>query len=379
MSNSSDVKVSFVVTIFNIEDYVGACLSALLGQTLPEIEVVCIDDKSTDRSLTIIREWAKKDARVRVIENARNMKQAASRNIGIDHCKGEYVAFVDGDDWVDPNYAEELYSQSQAYDAQVLQSKITHYHEATKLRWQHPKFDRNDGCHVIEGTCQRYSVYDGSPSLHAYINLFIRRSFLLQNQLYFDSKHREDTLFTFRIALQNVQLLICLDTSYYYRRRPSSGMSSDISRERALGTITTISTMQKYFEKNPGESACREALYRRSEQLVTSLISNIQSSHVGYQAKCNLYAATLGKIGDGSITDEALKRCLAVALLKGCSGTINRRKLFDLLLNNEILTSNTSDEFAELASEYMSPVASRMILWTNNMRRKMRVIVRRFF
>lgn len=379
MSNSNEIRVSFIVAAFNVEDYIGACLSALLGQTLTEIEVVCIDDKSTDGSLTIIREWEKKDARVKVIANTRNLKQGASRNIGIDHCKGEYVAFVDGDDWVDPNYAEELYTQSQVYAAQVLQSKITHYHEATKLRWQHPKFDQNDGCYEIEDTCQRYSVHDGAPSLHAYINLFVRRSFLLQNQLYFDSKHREDTLFTYRIALQSVPLLICLDTSYYYRRRPSSGMSSNISQERVSGTIETIRSMTQYLANIPDQGACREALYRRSEQLVSSLISNIQSSRIEYRAKCNLYAATLGKIGDGEITDDALRKRLAITLLKECSGTINRKKLLDLLTNNEVLPTDTADEFTELANEYMSTAASRIILWKNNMRRKVRVIVRRFF
>ena len=99
--------VSVIVPTFNIERYIKKCLDSLLSQTLKEIEIICIDDGSTDTSGQILDEYATKDSRIKVIHRI-NGGLSAARNTGLSIAQGQYIGFVDGDDWVNPQMFQEL-------------------------------------------------------------------------------------------------------------------------------------------------------------------------------------------------------------------------------------------------------------------------------
>ncbi|MBQ6249941.1 MAG: glycosyltransferase [Oscillospiraceae bacterium] len=101
-------KVSFIVPVYNVERYLDECLASLCGQTLRDIEIICVDDKSTDGSLSILRGWAEKDPRVKVIAQEENTHQGGARNAGLDIARGKYVWFVDSDDYIDTDAAAVL-------------------------------------------------------------------------------------------------------------------------------------------------------------------------------------------------------------------------------------------------------------------------------
>lgn len=103
-----NIKVSVVIPVYNTEKYVGECLDSLLAQTMPEWEAICVDDGSTDGSLSVEREYAAKDSRVKVIELEQNAGQALARNVGLAAAQGDYVYFLDSDDMVAPEGLEEL-------------------------------------------------------------------------------------------------------------------------------------------------------------------------------------------------------------------------------------------------------------------------------
>ncbi|HOJ63253.1 MAG TPA: glycosyltransferase [Spirochaetota bacterium] len=104
-----DIKVSIIVPVYNVENYIRRCLESLINQTLREIEIILIDDCSTDNSGKICDEYAKIDPRIDVIHNEKNIKQGLSRNKGIEIARGEYIGFVDSDDYVDLDFYEKLY------------------------------------------------------------------------------------------------------------------------------------------------------------------------------------------------------------------------------------------------------------------------------
>lgn len=104
------IKVSILVAVYNGEQYLRQCLDSLLGQTLRDIQVVCIDDCSTDGSLALLREYAAKDRRIDVLSLDENHGQAYARNIGLTVVKGEYVTFLDCDDW----YSSDALSEAVA-------------------------------------------------------------------------------------------------------------------------------------------------------------------------------------------------------------------------------------------------------------------------
>ena len=105
----SQPKVSIVVPVYNTEAYLSACVESLLHQTHSDLELLFVDDGSTDGSAAILDAYAKRDPRVRVIHQ-NNAGVSAARNAGIDAASGEYIGFVDSDDTVEPNYVETLLS-----------------------------------------------------------------------------------------------------------------------------------------------------------------------------------------------------------------------------------------------------------------------------
>lgn len=112
------MKISVIIPVFNAEIYLKRCLDSVLNQTLRDIEVICIDDCSTDSSFEILQDFAKMDARLTILRNVKNIGQGLTRNKGIDLAKGEYIAFVDCDDWIEADMYQTLYEKSdyEMYD-----------------------------------------------------------------------------------------------------------------------------------------------------------------------------------------------------------------------------------------------------------------------
>ena len=94
-------KISIIVPVYNVESVLGRCLDSLIGQTLRQIEIICVDDGSTDRSPEILARYAEREPRMRFIRQT-NQRQGAARNRGFELATGEYVLYIDSDDWVDP-------------------------------------------------------------------------------------------------------------------------------------------------------------------------------------------------------------------------------------------------------------------------------------
>ncbi|MGM0874227.1 MAG: glycosyltransferase family 2 protein [Bacillota bacterium] len=100
-------KISIIVPIYNVENYLGRCLDSLLNQEFRDIEVIAINDGSTDASGEILQEYAQKDIRIVIIDKQNNGVSSA-RNDGINHAKGEYIGFVDPDDWINPHMYKDM-------------------------------------------------------------------------------------------------------------------------------------------------------------------------------------------------------------------------------------------------------------------------------
>lgn len=111
--------VSVLIPVYNVEDYLERCLDSVLNQTLTQIEVICVNDGSTDRSPEILKEYQENDSRI-VIVNKQNGGLPSARNAGIEKARGEYVGFVDSDDYVQPNMFEKLYKTAKAEKSDVV-------------------------------------------------------------------------------------------------------------------------------------------------------------------------------------------------------------------------------------------------------------------
>ena len=119
MERTKDVPgISLVVPVYNVQEYLPECLDSLLGQSFAAIEIILVDDGSTDASAEICDRYAARDGRIRVVHQ-QNAGVSKARNVGIRLARGKYLGFVDGDDWVDRDYCKRLYETLIDYRADI--------------------------------------------------------------------------------------------------------------------------------------------------------------------------------------------------------------------------------------------------------------------
>lgn len=125
------IKVSVIIPVYNAEKYLRQCLDSVLSQSLKEIEVICVDDGSADKSRDILGEYAKKDSRISTVYNETNMHAGVCRNIGIEKASGDYLFFMDADDTMLPGGLENVYLDARATGADVVRCRAIDRDEKT--------------------------------------------------------------------------------------------------------------------------------------------------------------------------------------------------------------------------------------------------------
>jgi len=233
------IKVSIIIPVYNTEAYIEKNLNCLRNQTLKDIEIIIVNDGSTDKSMEIVNQLAKEDSRIKII-NQKNLKQGAARNNGIKIASGEYIGFVDSDDWIDLDYYEKLYNTAKKYNAEIaLATNVRIGNGQTKKRIHITKEEyiidlqkKMDICHLWK---------DGCPT-----NKLYKTSFLKQNNLSFpEGVCCEDKIFTTKSVYYANGIATVPNLYYYYFRNPNS----------------TVNKSKKKKVKNPDkENARREVL-----------------------------------------------------------------------------------------------------------------------
>lgn len=145
--NELKPTISIIIPVYNVEKYLRQCLESLINQTYKEIEIICVNDESPDNSLEILNEYAKSDERI-VIVNKKNEGVSAARNAGLKVAKGEYIMFVDSDDWVDLQMCEMMYEAAKKENADsVMCSYVKEFLENSVINHIFPKnivFNKNE-------------------------------------------------------------------------------------------------------------------------------------------------------------------------------------------------------------------------------------------
>lgn len=122
----NEIKVSVILPVYNVKKYLHQCMDSILGQTLKEIEIICVDDGSTDGSTEILKEYEKKDSRVRAFYRE-NRGAGAARNYGMAQAKGKYFSFLDSDDFFEPDMLELAYEKAEEYETDIVLFRADEY------------------------------------------------------------------------------------------------------------------------------------------------------------------------------------------------------------------------------------------------------------
>lgn len=116
--------VSIIITAYNVDEYLQQTIESCMNQTFKDIEIILVEDCSTDSTKKIITDLMKKDNRIRLVQNEKNCGAGQSRRNGLDNAKGEYFLLLDGDDWIEPDFIEDLYYTAKDTDADIVSGGI---------------------------------------------------------------------------------------------------------------------------------------------------------------------------------------------------------------------------------------------------------------
>jgi len=253
-------KISFIIPVYNVEKYLKQCLDSIINQTLRDIEIICVNDGSTDESLNILKDYKEKDSRI-IIINQNNAGQGKARNEGLDVATGEYILFVDSDDWIELNAAEELYKNINEKDLDVLIFQVINYDDEknnfyeTKYynnAWFPTKFDNKI---FNYDNIKEYMFY---MACTPYSKIY-KRSFIEKYKIRFPiGLLFEDYPFHCEVMLTSKKSAIVRD-HYYLRRRREGSVMADAD-EKFYDTVKISNIVTQIFK--------RHNLYQENIELV---------------------------------------------------------------------------------------------------------------
>lgn len=252
---NSGVKVSIVVPIYNVEKYLRQCLDSIAKQTLKEIEVICVNDGSTDSSPEIIKEYVERDPRFKCIDKP-NTGYGNSMNRGFDMACGEYIGIVESDDYADPDMFEKLYRRAHEYHLDAVKSGYYLYYSKPK--------EKNVKQVIVSGSlagktiCPRedfkakqemVDFYNIKPTIWSAI---YRREFIRENNIRFNETpgaSYQDASFNFKVwACANKAQLVA-DAYLHYRQDNEN--SSVNSKGKVFCVCDEYEEMKRFLEAHP--------------------------------------------------------------------------------------------------------------------------------
>ena len=225
-------KITIIVPIYNVEKYLSFALDSVVNQTYKNLEVLLIDDGSTDNSRKIAEEYVKKDSRF-ILIHQENKGLSGARNTGLENATGKYIMFLDSDDFFDPNSCESLYKCIEATGADYAIGNYTNTNE-DGTKWKNPVFDRE------KYKPFRLSIKDYTNSFYimnsGVWNKIFRKSFLDNLNVRFVEKlPAEDAIFTTYCFINSEKVYYTPDNVYNYRLRDSNSISTNCSKQYFLG------------------------------------------------------------------------------------------------------------------------------------------------
>lgn len=216
-------KISVIIPVYNVEQYLKECLESIINQTLKDIEIICVNDGSTDDSLEILNEFIKKDQRIKLITQ-KNKGLSAARNAGYNIATSEYIYFIDSDDWIELNTLENIYNKIIKTQSDVLLFGTNNVYGDNHIMKNNmrimnliKKYKTKDFCFI---DCPDVIYLPCTAWLKIY-----KKSFLDSYNIIFedDIKFSEDSIYWIMIVCRNAKIHLDPTCYHYYRfMRPNS-------------------------------------------------------------------------------------------------------------------------------------------------------------
>lgn len=236
--------ISIIVPIYNVEVYVTDCIQSIINQTYRNLEIILVDDGSTDQSSIICDDFAIKDTRIKVIHKE-NGGLADARNVGFQIAEGTIVSFVDGDDWIDSNFISVLYEALKNNNADIAIAGINDFYNEKSVRCSKTIFEIGTGEEGIRNTLLQTPFFRNSVWNKLY------RKELLEGLLFPIGKYYEDVLYTIKVFNCAKRYVHTTETAYnYIVERKNSIMNKYVPGEHILDAVEQYEQRKTYFPKS---------------------------------------------------------------------------------------------------------------------------------
>lgn len=212
----NDQLISIIVPIYNVEKYLDECVNSIVAQSYKNLEIILVNDGSPDNSPRICDEWASKDPRIKVIHKV-NGGLSDARNAGIDACTGEYVMFVDSDDYIVPNMAERLLDTLLIHKCDIVCGGYQRTYNGENIQSVSPT---KEVTFVVDGISQLKRMLNSEINCSVWGNLYTRK--IIANHRFIKGRYNEDVIFLFQIYPYCKKVVNIKEFLYYYRVNENS-------------------------------------------------------------------------------------------------------------------------------------------------------------
>lgn len=253
--NSSDIKVSVVIPVYNAEKYIRECLESIISQSLQDLEIICVNDGSIDGSMDILKEFSEKYQKIKVFDQ-KNTGASFSRNKGLRAASGKYIYFMDCDDMLLPGALERVYglAESNELDMLLFNARVKYENDELKRKFHFDdyftKVKEYDG--VKNGRIMLCEMWENTEYDECVWSRFVKRSFLIDNEItFFEETYYSDSIYSLMCHLKAQRTYYIPEEYYVYRVREQSMMTSKVSAYHLYSLVVVYHEILKmlYTEK----------------------------------------------------------------------------------------------------------------------------------
>ncbi|WP_410264038.1 glycosyltransferase family 2 protein [Barnesiella intestinihominis] len=303
-------NVSVIIPVYNIEKHLEKCLDSVIGQTLKDIEIIVVNDGSTDNSLDIITQYARKDSRIVIVDKP-NEGLAYARKSGIEAAHGKYVQHLDGDDFLEPDACELLFKRAEETDADIVIMRFlidSPRGQEEPPFWTQDEYNNISAIHTMAHEDYRWNL----------VFLFQRRDLhavpidYLQNLTY-----GEDAYQSIQIAYRSKKIVTLRDKPlYHYVIRESSVTQTGMTRQKAENVLLFPNLIETFLEGTPeNRQFAEDIVYIRFRAYFLLLLKNWRE---GMTERCRFMAESLAKYPALEQLEEARRFTKLIRLYARC-------------------------------------------------------------
>ncbi|MBQ8665555.1 MAG: glycosyltransferase family 2 protein [Lachnospiraceae bacterium] len=268
--------VSIIVPVYMTEQYIDKCLKSLVQQTYSNIEIICVDDCTSDNSIDIVREYMKSDSRIQLVRHEINSGLAEARNTGLAHSKGEYIVFVDSDDWVCRDYIEKLYELTLKYDADIsvcsYARSLTWYEDIHQQTQE--KIEKYSGRDAIKKMFSADKYQTDITLTVAWNKLFKRE--IIDGICFPKGKLYEDQPFAIK-AYYNSQRVVVTNRKLYFYRKNHSSITMQRFNIRILDELDLYDDMKEFFRNNNERDILNTVVARKVPLAINRYVAALEA------------------------------------------------------------------------------------------------------